>query len=233
MASDRSPPRIHRRELVAGAGALGLSALPIVACAGQPAAPAATGARLIAGSSCLVTPEQTEGPFYFDPALVRRDLTEGKAGIPFRLRLQIVDAAGCVPGPGARVDVWHCDAAGAYSGYDRERTAGARWLRGTQFADAEGVAEFATIWPGWYEGRAPHIHVKAWLPDRREVTSQVYFSDALSDRLYAEAPYAGRSGRRLRNGDDFIFRRLGPAAPLVQVAAAANGYVGAIVIALA
>lgn len=231
MPSDHSLFLIHRREMLTGAGALGLAALPIIACAKQPA-PAATGTRLIAGTACPVTPEQTEGPFYFDPALVRQDLAEGKAGVPLRLRLQIVDAAGCAPGPRARVDLWHCDAAGAYSGYDQERSAGARWLRGTQFADADGVAEFRTIWPGWYEGRTPHIHVKAWLPDRRELISQVYFPDALSDRLYAEAPYAGRAGRRLRNGDDFIFRRLGAAPPLFQVERAANGYDGAIVIAL-
>ena len=232
MASDRSPGIVHRRELIAGAGALGLTALPIVACARPQAAAAATSARLIVGSTCPVTPAQTEGPFYFDPELVRRDLAEGKEGAPLRLRLQIVEAAGCAPGPRARVDIWHCDAAGAYSGYDRERSSGARWLRGTQLADADGVVEFATIWPGWYEGRAPHVHVKAWRGDGREITSQVYFDDALSDRVYGEGPYAGRGGRRLRNGDDFIFRRLGADAPLVRAAPAARGYDGAIVIAL-
>lgn len=152
--------------------------------------------------------------------------------MPLRLRLQIVEAAGCAPSARARIDVWHCDAAGAYSGYDGERTQGQRWLRGTQLADAEGVAEFRTLWPGWYEGRAPHIHVKAWLPDRRELASQLYFADALSDRIYAEGPYAGHAGRRLRNGDDFIFRQLGGEAPLVQVAEASYGYAGAVVIAL-
>ncbi len=227
------PFLVHRREMLAGAGALGLSALPMIACARQPAAPAATGARLIAGTACPVTPEQTEGPFYFDPELVRREIAEGRPGVPLRLRLQIVDAAGCAPSARARVDVWHCDAAGAYSGYDRERSRGQRWLRGTQLADAEGVAEFHTLWPGWYEGRAPHIHVKAWLSDRREITSQLYFDDALSDRIYAEGPYAARAGRRLRNGDDFIFRGLGGEAPIVQAAAAAGGYDGAAVIALA
>ena len=227
------PFLVHRRELIAGAGALGLTVLPILACAQKPASAPSTSARLIAGTACPVTPEQTEGPFYFDPALVRREIAEGRPGVPLRLRLQIVDAAGCAPGPGARVDVWHCDAAGAYSGYDGERSRGARWLRGTQLADSEGVAEFRTLWPGWYEGRAPHIHVKAWLPDRREITSQLYFDDALSDRIYADGPYAGRSGRRLRNGDDFIFSRLGGGAPIVQTSAAAGGYDGAVVIALA
>jgi protocatechuate 3,4-dioxygenase beta subunit len=173
MTSDRSPALFHRRALLTGAGALGLTALPIIACAQKAERTAATSARLIAGTTCPVTPEQTEGPFYFDPGLVRADLAEGKTGVPLTLRLQIVEAAACAPSERARVDVWHCDAAGVYSGYDRERSAGARWLRGTQFADAQGIVRFNSLYPGWYTGRAPHIHVKAWLPDGRDLTSHV------------------------------------------------------------
>lgn len=231
MSSDPHQSLIDRRRLLTGAGALGLASLPIIACAQEPA-PAATSRRLIAGTSCPVTPEQTEGPFYFDPQLVRQDITEGKGGMPLRLRLQIVTAAGCAPSGGARVDIWHCDAAGVYSGYDQERSAGQRWLRGTQRADADGVATFRTLWPGWYEGRAPHIHVKAWLGDGREVTSQLYFPDDLSDAVYREAAYAGRSGRRLRNTDDFLFRRAGGTVPIAHMTRGADGYDGALVIAL-
>jgi len=220
---------IHRRQLLTGA--LGFAALPILACARQPAAAAAS-ARLIAGTTCPVTPQQTEGPFYFDPQMVRQDIGEGKAGVPLRLRLQIVDAAACAPSQAARVDIWHCDAAGAYSGYDRERSAGQRWLRGTQYADTQGVATFNTLYPGWYQGRAPHIHVKAWMADGREVTSQLYFADDLSDAVYRQGPYAGRAGGHMRNADDGIFRRSGGGAPMAQVARGAEGYDGAIVIAL-
>jgi protocatechuate 3,4-dioxygenase beta subunit len=235
MSSDRSHLLIDRRQLLTGAGALGLAALPIIACAQRPqaAAPAATSARLIAGTTCPVTPEQTEGPFYFDPEMVRRDITEGKAGTPLRLRLQIVDAAACAPSQRARVDLWHCDAAGVYSGYDQERSAGQRWLRGTQFADAQGVAAFNSLYPGWYEGRAPHIHVKAWMPDGREMTSQLYFPDALSDAVYRESAYAARPGSHMRNGDDGIFRRAGGGVPMAEIARSADGYDAAIVIALA
>jgi protocatechuate 3,4-dioxygenase beta subunit len=230
MASDRSPMLVDRRALIAGA--LGLTALPIIACAQKAERAAATSARLIAGTTCPVTPEQTEGPFYFDPGLVRADLAEGKAGAPLTLRLQIVDAAACAPSGRARVDIWHCDAAGVYSGYDQERSAGARWLRGTQFADGQGVVRFNSLYPGWYEGRAPHVHVKAWLPDGRELTSQVYFPDALSDTLYAEGAYAGRAGRRLRNRDDGLFRSAGRDVAIAEMTRAAGGYDGAIVIAL-
>ena len=233
MTAQGPKTHIHRRDLLVGAGALGVAALPIAACAreAERAAARAPG-RLIAGDSCPVTPRQTEGPFYFDPRLARRDIGEGRPGIPLRLRLQVVGAADCAPARQARVDVWHCDAAGAYSGYDGEGSAGDTFLRGTQFADAQGVAEFRTLYPGWYEGRAPHIHLKAFLNDGRELTSQLYFPDDLSDRIYAEGPYAGRSGRRLRNGDDGIFRRAGAQGTIAQMAPARLGYDAALVIAI-
>ena len=222
---------IQRRELLIGAGALGVAAVPILAFAGRRAPPpVASSASLITGTTCPVTPEQTEGPFYFDPQMVRRSIAEGKPGVPLLLRLQVVDAAACAPSERARVDVWHCDAAGVYSGYDRERSSGQRWLRGTQLADENGVVTFDTIYPGWYEGRAPHVHVKAWVGGN-ELTSQLYFADALSDAVYVQGPYA-RSGRRQRNGDDFLFRGAGEHAPIAQATQRENGYEGAIVIAM-
>src|SRR5829696_4157318 len=194
---------ILRRDVVTGIGVAALA--PLLACAREPEAAAAGRGRLIAGDTCPPTPRQTEGPFYFDPRLVRRDIKEGRPGMPLRLRLQVVAAADCSPAGRARVDLWHCDAAGAYSGYDRERSAGEAWLRGTQLADADGVVAFDTLYPGWYPGRATHIHCKAWTADGREITSQIYFPDELSDLVYAESPYAGHGGRRMRNGDDGLF----------------------------
>ena len=221
---------IRRRDVLAvGAAAL---AVPAAACA-QQRDPARAPGRLIAGGSCPVTPRQTEGPFYFDPRLARRDIGEGRAGVPLRLRLQIVDAAACAPIGEARVDVWHCDAAGVYSGYDSERSAGETFLRGIQSADADGIAEFRSIYPGWYEGRAPHIHFKVRLADGREITSQLYFPDELSDRIYGESVYAGRAGRRLRNGDDGIFRRAGAHVPVAQIGRGDALLAAAAVIALA
>jgi protocatechuate 3,4-dioxygenase beta subunit len=215
-----------RRDVLTGLAALPL--VPLLACAREPAAAAA--GKLIAGATCPVTPRQTEGPFYFDPKLVRRDVREGRPGLPLRLRLQVVEAAACAPVAGARVDIWHCDSAGAYSGYDGERSAGQAWLRGTQFADANGIVLFETLYPGWYGGRATHIHCKAWLPEGRgEIASQIYFPDALSDSIYAEAPYAGRSGRRLRNAVDGIF---GADSPLAEAKRGPNGVDAALVLAL-
>lgn len=231
MSSGHSRFLVDRRGLMLGAGVAGLAALPILACAKAPPPPARR-EGLIVGDVCPATPRQTEGPFYFDPELVRQELTEGKAGVPLRLRLQIVDAAACAPSHRARVDIWHSDAGGAYSGYDRERSAGERWLRGTQFADAQGVVAFDTLYPGWYRGRAPHIHLKAWTTDGRELTSQLYFPDALSEAVYQEAAYSGRGGRFVRNSEDGIFRSADGAAPLAQIARVPQGYDGAVVVAL-
>ncbi|HKC96152.1 MAG TPA: hypothetical protein VKB81_19235, partial [Nitrospira sp.] len=74
-------------------------------------------------------------------------------------------------------------------------------------------AKFLTIYPGWYQGRTVHIHVKIrTAPQGKrsyEFTSQIYFDDALSDRVYADAPYATKGKRTARNQDDRIFRRGG------------------------
>jgi protocatechuate 3,4-dioxygenase beta subunit len=225
------PHAFRRRDLLCSAAAAGIAALPILACA-QRSPPASGRGRLIAGDTCPVTPRQTEGPFYFDPQLVRQNIAEGRPGVPLRMRLQIVDAADCAPLRRARVDVWHCDAAGSYSGYDSERSAGETFMRGTQLADANGVVTFESIYPGWSSGRAPHIHRKARTADGREIASQIYFPPELSDRLYDEAPYAGRSGRRLSNGQDRIFRSLDGRPPLAEIERTEGGYDAAYVFAL-
>src|SRR5688572_8498891 len=121
-------------------------------------------------TSCVLTPQTGEGPFYFDPELVRSDITEGQAGVPLVLDIRVVTANDCAPIAKARVDVWHSDARGLYSGYSdqwgsgssRRSVAGKTFLRGTQFADAEGRVSFRTIYPSWYRGRTPHIHFKVF-----------------------------------------------------------------------
>jgi protocatechuate 3,4-dioxygenase beta subunit len=179
---------------------------------------AADGAGLIAANVCLLSPETTEGPFYVDPGLVRRDITEGLPGVPLELVLQVVNED-CRPIAGARVDVWHCDAAGNYSGYARQGsdraldTLGETFLRGTQMADAAGVARFRTIWPGWYRGRTPHVHYKVFLDATTVLTSQLFFPDGASELVFRAAPYRDRAGRQdTGNATDGIARRAGAAA---------------------
>jgi hypothetical protein len=110
--------------------------------------------------SCTLSPEVTEGPFYLDLDKVRRDLPEGKAGLRLDLRIKVVDASSCKPLEDVAVEIWYADAGGTYSGFSQEGTAGKTYLRGVQVTDEHGVAQFRTIYPGWYQGRAIHIHMK-------------------------------------------------------------------------
>lgn len=107
-----------------------------------------SGALLIPQAGvCSITPEVTEGPYYFDPELERSDITEGRKGAGLTVRLQIVDEA-CSPIEGARVDVWHCDAQGHYSGYPGQGdtrdvdTTGEKFLRGWQRTDKNFISTF-------------------------------------------------------------------------------------------
>jgi protocatechuate 3,4-dioxygenase beta subunit len=216
-----------------------LALLPLVAAAPPAwAQAAAEGSGLVAANVCLLTPESTEGPYYLDPELVRADITEGLPGAPLGLTLQVVDAD-CRPLGGARVDVWHCDAAGNYSGFarqgsDRARdTRGATFLRGTQFADARGVASFRTIWPGWYRGRTPHIHYKVFLDEETMLTSQLFFPDGASETVFEGLAYRARSaGQDTTNATDGIARRAGPRA-FARVTRAGGGWRAELVVGIA
>ena len=176
---------------------------------------AAAEAGLVTANVCLLSPETTEGPFYTDPRLVRRDIREGRPGVPLALTLQVVDGD-CRPLPAARVDVWHCDASGDYSGVRQPggaSTVGETFMRGTQATDAAGMARFATIWPGWYRGRPPHVHFKVFLGESTVLTSQLFFPDEVSGALYRAAEaYSGRGEADTTNADDGIARRAGHAA---------------------
>ncbi|HEX2449403.1 MAG TPA: intradiol ring-cleavage dioxygenase [Methyloceanibacter sp.] len=189
---------------------------------------------LLSGNACLLTPEAVEGPFYFDPKLVRADITEGKLGTPLKLTLQVVEAKDCAKRAGARVDIWHADALGAYSGYARQETGsteGQKFLRGTQFTDADGQVSFATVYPGWYPGRTPHIHFKVFLDAARALTGQLYFPDEISDRIYVRAPYRDRQeARDTSNATDFIFKDEGGAQTLSSVAEKEGGFLASLLI---
>jgi protocatechuate 3,4-dioxygenase beta subunit len=197
-------PSLDRRTLLRT-----LSVLPAM---GMPAwaASAATEAGLITASVCRIAPETTAGPFYLDPRLVRQDITEGRAGVPLRLMLQVV-TVDCRPVQGARVDVWHCDALGVYSGFGGAD--GETFLRGTRMTGGDGVARFDTIWPGWHRGRTTHVHYKVLLADRSALTSQVFFPDEVSAAVHGSAePYAARGLQDTPNAADGIARRAGDGA---------------------
>jgi protocatechuate 3,4-dioxygenase beta subunit len=204
--------------LVAGAATLG----------GWKAATDAAGgpAGVASGEiACVLAPESTEGPFYLDDARVRRNITEGRPGTPLTLRLKVVDASTCRALRGAAVDVWHCDASGAYSGTGSE--ADGRFLRGVQRTDGKGIAVFRTIYPGWYPGRTVHVHVMVHVAGNVVHTGQLYFPDALTDTVFRRAPYSRRSGRTTRNAADAIYRNGGRRSTLA-LRRNGGGYVGSI-----
>jgi len=215
--------RVHsRREVLALFGGVAGAALVATSMVTR----AATGggitpapASLVAQTSslCVVTPEETEGPYFVEESLdrsdIRTDPSDGttRSGVPLQLTFNIatVGTAACAPLAGATVDVWHCDALGVYSDVRMERTLGKKFLRGTQTTDANGMVQFTTIYPGWYPGRAVHIHFKVRTDPQAntgsQLTSQLYFDDALSDTVFTQAPYASKGRRDTRNSRDGIY----------------------------
>ncbi len=170
--------------------------------------------------SCVVKPALTEGPYFVDDQLNRSDIriepSDGsvKEGTLLNLIFSVSDVSAntCAPLAGAQVDVWHCDAEGAYSGVSDPGfdTSDEKWLRGYQITDETGKAEFITIYPGWYSGRAVHIHFKIRTdPDSEqgyEFTSQLFFPEDITDIVHAEGIYADKGYRNVLNAEDNIFQ---------------------------
>jgi protocatechuate 3,4-dioxygenase beta subunit len=213
---------------------------------------------------CALTVEQEEGPYYIDEHAVRRDITEGKAGLPLQLRVVLLDAKTCRPLENAAVDIWHCDALGVYSGFTKINPDGppggppghggfgpamfdssgprppmppqpehrhldaTRFLRGIQGSDKMGRVEFRTLYPGWYSGRAIHIHLKVH-PDFKAGetanigshvchTGQLFFPEETTASVAKLAPYATRLGvHRTLQSEDGIFSRQHGSGSMLQL----------------
>jgi protocatechuate 3,4-dioxygenase beta subunit len=224
---ERMPCLSRRRALRFLAGASGLML-------GGPAAAQRAGSGA-AATECVLTPAQTEGPYFVDERLNRSDLradTQNAAVTPgallfLDLGVAAVSGSRCAPLPGAIVDIWQCDALGNYS--DVERLRGRRFLRGYQTTDANGRVRFTTIYPGAYPDRALHIHFKVRATDAGkplEFTSQLYFDDTLTDRVHAAGPYAGAASHRTRNEGDGLYRDGGRELTL-DVRETGSGYTAA------
>ncbi len=209
--------------------------------------------------SCVLTSEQEEGPYYVDYDKVRRDITEGKRGVPLRLKIALVHAKKCTPLTKVAVDIWHCDAVGIYSGFtkqsmDMHRPGGfggpggregrppgpppdgfgpppgggrpgghgasddTRFLRGIQPTDANGIAEFSTIYPGWYEGRAIHIHLKVHAGGHVAHTGQLFFPEDVTEKIANLQPYVKHKDvHRTTQAEDGIFEDQHGASGLVTL----------------
>jgi protocatechuate 3,4-dioxygenase beta subunit len=257
---DRPVGRIlSRREILV---LLGGSAL-VAACApiGAPTFPTATtpevgnavpattaGTPVAVLPSCVVRPALTEGPYFVDEKLNRSDIRSDpstnvvKPGVPLALTFLVskVNGTSCAALASATVDVWHCDALGVYSDATDPTfgsTKGTKFLRGYQTTDANGMAKFTTIWPGWYQGRAVHVHFKirttAANGQVADFTSQLFFDVTMNDQIFAQAPYAQKGGAgRLRNEGDGIFQGSGGKLTLAPTKSA-DGYTATFDIGLA
>jgi protocatechuate 3,4-dioxygenase beta subunit len=228
-------PITRRRALVLGVLGLGsLAAACTRRMSGTGSSSATTPGTGGSTPSRVLTPEVTQGPYYLPLDLVRSDITEGKEGVPLQLNLKVVDATTCQPVSGAAVDIWHADALGVYSGVaslgggSAPSTSGS-FLRGVQSTGSDGVATFHTIYPGWYMGRAVHIHVKVHNGGQVVHTGQLFFGDTLTSSVYrATAPYNTRPVADTTDTTDMIYQQAGGSQAILDMKKQGSGYLGTI-----
>jgi uncharacterized protein (TIGR03437 family) len=187
---------------------------------------------------CMLSPEMTEGPYWVDEKLnradIRADSSSGtvKPGALLTLSITVHSVINTACGllPGAQVDIWHCDAGGLYSDVSANNTVGQNFLRGYQITDDEGKVTFTTIYPGWYQGRAVHIHMRVRTFSGSQMTgefvSQLFFDDSVSDQVFTQSPYNTRGARTTRNSNDNIYS--GQTRTLLTLTETAAGYEAAI-----
>jgi protocatechuate 3,4-dioxygenase beta subunit len=227
--------RIDRRQALASLGAVSLSGL-LAACGddegggsssvttdegttstvqSKTSTSGSLAAQFDEAASCALTPEQTEGPYYFDVDSIRSNIREDRDGVALRLAFRVRDQQTCEPFENAIVDIWHCDATGNYSGFESASTGGPgggsgptddeTYLRGAQATNQDGIAEFKTVYPGWYPGRTVHIHAKVHIDKQTVLTSQLFFDEDVNTAVFKRAPYSERTGRDVFNDNDGIF----------------------------
>ncbi len=219
---------LNRRRMVAGLAGATIAPLAVggtVLAQADTSSPTSSESTL---TSCLLSPEMTEGPYHLDDMLVRRDITDGKAGVPLDLTMTVVDAETCTPIANAAVEIWHSDANGFYSGFVDNSPGGqagdagyvddgsdaGTFLRGIQVSDPNGNVTFTTVYPGWYGGRAIHIHLSVHLGGESEDgtyeggttahTGQIGFADEVTDIVAGIEPYASRTSTFVLASDDGI-----------------------------
>ena len=163
------------------------------------------------------TPQQTEGPYFVEDipnrSDIRSDTSNGSVeqGIPLRLVIHVygVNDGSCVPLKGAKLDIWHANSQGIYSGVKDMGTAENNFLRGYQVTDNNGTVEFTTIYPGWYEGRAIHIHDKVRIFNGQEKelewTAQLYFNNSINEQVHEQTPYNSHGPVKTTNEQDMIY----------------------------
>ncbi|KPI32246.1 intradiol ring-cleavage dioxygenase [Streptomyces sp. NPDC048253] len=243
--SDARPSVARRTVLVASGATAAALAVGAAATPEAPTADAADTAPVAAAAVCTLTKEMTEGPYYLDGQYVRADITEGKAGIPLKLTLTVVDDDTCVPLSNALVEIWHCDALGEYSGFvgnngHNEPDSGT-FLRGGVLTNSSGVANITTVYPGWYRGRCIHIHIKvhtnvtltsdgSFTGGQELHTGQLFFNETITTAVARISPYSTNTVTRTTLAQDSIYDEGGAASGLLTLTALGSstsaGYAG-------
>lgn len=189
--------------------------------------------------ACVVSPSETGGPYpdrtgmIGNSAFDRRDIREGKSGLPLTLVLTLVNvSSACSPVANASVEIWQCDADGHYSEYSQAGFdgTGQTFLRGVQTIDAGGQVTFTTIYPGWYAGRATHIHVEVFVSGRSVKTTQIAFPESVTAAVYRSGVYAAKGQNTTSNASDNVFSD-GVSNELASLAGdTVNGYTAALTV---
>lgn len=230
---------ITRRVALTALGAAGIGWT--VGCGDSPTSPTTTTTATTTtgggtSSACAVTASETAGPYPSSSIFLRQDITEGRSGLPLRLALTVVNVnASCSPVANAVVEIWQCDAAGNYSeyaqpGYDGR---GKAFLRGAQTTDGSGQVTFNTIYPGWYAGRATHIHVEVHVNGASVKTTQIAFPEDVTAAVYSTGTYAAKGQNSTTNATDNVFSD-GTATELAALTGSATaGYTAMLTIGLA
>lgn len=211
---------MKRRDLFRTLGAAGVaSLLPLGKGKAATSAFKAIQMEALLGTSggCILIPAETQGPYVLDlssnTSMFRQDITEGNPGTPLNLTLVLVNISdNCSPIPNARIDIWHCNKDGYYSGFANQpgylgtqSHVGETFFRGIQLTDSNGAVQFTTIYPGWYPGRVTHIHFQVFLSSVLSATSQMAFSDALTTTVYGTSPYSPHGQNSTTNSNDGVF----------------------------
>ncbi|QJT01462.1 intradiol ring-cleavage dioxygenase [Streptomyces asoensis] len=243
--SDARPSVARRTVLVASGATAAALAVGAAATPEAPTADAADTAPVAAAAVCTLTKEMTEGPYYLDGQYVRADITEGKAGIPLKLTLTVVDDDTCVPLSNALVEIWHADALGEYSGFvgsnGHSEPDSGTFLRGGVLTNSSGVAAITTVYPGWYRGRCIHIHIKvhtnvtltsdgSFTGGQELHTGQLFFNETITTAVARVSPYSTNTVTRTTLAQDSIYDEGGAASGLLTLTAlgssTSSGYAG-------
>jgi len=162
-----------------------------------------------AAVDCNLDPETTEGPYYLPLYLHRSNIVESQLGLRFNINFVVMNTQTCQPINNATVDIWHASYDGKYSGYQAEGTIGQTWLRGIQYTNSAGEANFTSIFPGWYVGRCVHIHIEVYVGGNnnanRKHTGQLFFPDSTVQSMRSVSPYTQNTPTPMWNAQDGIY----------------------------